>query len=193
MVVFLVWLWLRHRDRYPVVRNTLAFATGACLLVQMIPVAPPRMLPGLGFVDTALRYGQSVYGSMGRGVADQLSAMPSVHVAWAVLVAVTAVTITTSRWRWLAVVHAALTVLVVVITANHFWMDGIVAVALLGLGWLVATAIERVAARRRDRMPALALRLAVSGGMQVGTDVATPVCVGERAVDERPDRTDVPA
>lgn len=192
-IAFLVWVFARHRDRYPIVRNTLAVATGACLLVQMIPVAPPRMLRGLGFVDTALRYGQSVYGSVGRGIADQLSAMPSVHVAWAILVAVAAVTITTSPWRWLAVVHAALTVLVVVVTANHFWMDGIVAAALLGLGWLVATAVERVRSRSRGPVPAAALHLAVQGGDAPGTDVVTPVSVGERAVDERPDRTDVPA
>ncbi len=186
-IAFLVWVFVRRRDRYPRVRNALAVATGACLLVQMIPVAPPRMLDGLGFVDTALRYGQSVYGSTGRGIADQLSAMPSVHVAWAVLVAVGVCALTRSRWRWLAVVHAALTVLVVVVTANHFWLDGIVAVALLGLGWLVATAIDRVPARR----PSLAL--AVQSGPEPGTNSLTPVSVGGRAVGEQPERTDVPA
>jgi len=39
--------------------------TAACLLMQLIPVAPPRMFANLGFVDTALRYGQSVYGAVG--------------------------------------------------------------------------------------------------------------------------------
>lgn len=158
-IAFLIWLWVRHRDRYPVVRNTIAVATGACLLVQMIPVAPPRMLPNVGFVDTALRYGQSVYGSMGRGMADQLSAMPSVHVAWAVLVGVVVVAVSTSPWRWLAAVHATITILVVVITANHFWLDGIVAVVLLGFGYGVATGVPRLAravrnTRRVSRVPA---------------------------------------
>jgi hypothetical protein len=138
-IAFLVWLYVRHRARYPLVRNTIAVATGACLLVQMIPVAPPRMLASLGFVDTGVKYGQSVYGSVGRGIADQLSAMPSVHVAWAVLVGVVVAGVSTSRWRWLAVVHAVVTSLVVVVTANHFWLDGVVAVALLGVGWAVAT------------------------------------------------------
>jgi hypothetical protein len=137
-IAFLIWLYVRHRTRYPLVRNTIAVATGACLLVQMIPVAPPRMLASLGFVDTGLQYGQSVYGSVGRGIADQLSAMPSVHVAWAVLVGVVVVRLSASRWRWLAVVHAVVTSLVVVVTANHFWLDGVVAVALLGFGWAVA-------------------------------------------------------
>lgn len=154
-IAFLIWLWVRHRDRYPVVRNTIAIATGACLLVQMIPVAPPRMLPEVGFVDTAMRYGQSVYGStMARGMADQLSAMPSIHVAWAVLVGVVVVSVSTSPWRWLAAVHAVLTILVVVVTANHFWADGIVAVALLGLGYAVATGVPRFAPALQARRAA---------------------------------------
>lgn len=166
-IAFLIWLWVRHRDRYPVVRNTIAIATGACLLVQMIPVAPPRMLPEVGFVDTALRYGQSVYGPTGRGMADQLSAMPSIHVAWAVLVGVVVVAVSTSPWRWLAAGHAVLTVLVVVVTANHFWADGIVAVALLGLGYALATGVPRLArglqARRAAAIAPAGVRPALVG------------------------------
>jgi len=81
--------------------------------------------------DTALVYGQSVYGSVGGFDADQLSAMPSVHVGWAVLVAVCAYKVSSSRWRYLGAAHAVATVFVVVATGNHFWGDGIVAVALL--------------------------------------------------------------
>lgn len=137
LFVFLVWLFVRHRDRYRPVRRVLALTTFACLLIQLIPVAPPRMLPG--FTDTAERYGQSVYG--GGFAADQLSAMPSVHVAWAVLIGVATVRIGTGAGRWLGPVHAVLTILVVVATANHFWADGIVAVFVLG----VCAALERAA------------------------------------------------
>src|SRR3954453_12629496 len=62
LVLFLIWLFSRHRARSPSVRNTLALATAACLAIQLIPVAPPRMYQGIGFVDTGLRYGESVYG-----------------------------------------------------------------------------------------------------------------------------------
>src|SRR5262249_62376167 len=55
IVIFLVWMFVRHRDRYRWARNTLVLLTGACLLVQMMPVAPPRMLHDAGFVDLALR------------------------------------------------------------------------------------------------------------------------------------------
>ncbi len=82
MFVFLIWLFWRYRDRYRPVRTTMAWTTFFCLVIQLLPVAPPRMLPG--FVDTAMLYNQSVYSN---GLAaDQLSAMPSVHVAWAVVV-----------------------------------------------------------------------------------------------------------
>ena len=74
----------------------------------------------------------------GFGLApDQLSAMPSVHVAWAVLVGWYAWRLARSRWRWLAVAHAVATVFVVVCTANHWWLDGIVAAAVLVMcAWL---------------------------------------------------------
>jgi hypothetical protein len=183
-IAFLVWLYVRHRERYPLVRNTIAVATGACLLVQMIPVAPPRMLAGLGFVDTGVQYGQSVYGSVGRGIADQLSAMPSVHVAWAVLVGVAVVGVSISRWRWVVVVHPIVTMLVVVVTANHFWLDGIVAVLLLGLGWIVATRVPvvvrsvEVRSTAGTREPELPRRLAQRPARLVTEHRERPVRVG---------------
>jgi hypothetical protein len=133
LFVLLLWMFLRRRDRYAYWRTTIVGLTAACLLVQLLPVAPPRLLPEFGFVDTAAVYGQSVYTALSAVGPDQLSAMPSVHVGWAVLVAVAAWTLTTSRWRWLAVGHAIVTVLVVVATANHFWLDGIVATVVLAV------------------------------------------------------------
>ena len=134
MLLFLIWLFVRHRDRYRPVRQVLAWTTLGCLLVQLMPVAPPRMLPGI--VDTGVLYDQSVYSS---GLAaDQLSAMPSVHVAWAVLVGYYVWRISPSRWRALGPAHAVITVLVVVVTGNHWWLDGAVAVAILAAcAWAV--------------------------------------------------------
>jgi hypothetical protein len=133
LIALLVWLFLRHRDRYPEVRAILVMLTGTCLLIQLIPVAPPRMLPLAGMVDTGVLYGQSVYGQVAGFNPAEVSAMPSVHVAWALLVGVTVVRVSASRWRWLALAYPAATTLAVVVTANHFWTDGIVAGALLAL------------------------------------------------------------
>ena len=129
----LIWLYARHRESYPPVRTTVALFTGVSLLVQLIPVAPPRLLPGTGLVDTAVRYGQSVYSWHGGFDADEFSAMPSVHVGWALIVAIAVITVSRSRWRWLAAAYPLLTLLVVVVTANHFWLDGIVAGLLVAL------------------------------------------------------------
>lgn len=128
LIAMLVWLFARHRAAYPAVRNVMAVSTAICLLISFIPVAPPRMLPGTGIVDLPARYGESVYAALGSNAgADQLSAMPSVHVAWSLLVAWAVITRARSRWRWLILLHPFVTVFVVVGTGNHFWADGIVA------------------------------------------------------------------
>jgi len=147
----LIWVYVWHRRQYPKVRTTLVLFTAAALLVQFIPVAPPRMLPGDGMIDTAVRYGQSVYGSVAGFNADQLSAMPSVHIGWALLAALVIVEVSGSRWRWLALAYPLLTMLAVVVTANHYWLDGIAAALLLALA-LVVQRVSRAPYRRfRDR------------------------------------------
>jgi hypothetical protein len=153
--VFLLWLFIRHRDRYGHVRTVLATSTLVCLVISFVPVAPPRILAGSGFIDTAVFYGQSVYSL---DAANELSAMPSVHVLWAVLIAWYAVRIGRGRWRVLGPVHAAVTIFVVVCTANHWWLDGVVAVlVLVACAWAqigVATAWTAWKTRRLVVAPA---------------------------------------
>jgi hypothetical protein len=147
----LLWVFARHRASYSRVRTTVVLLTGFCLLVQLIPVAPPRLLPGLGMVDTAVRYGQSVYGNDAGFNPDQLSAMPSVHIGWALLVAVVIVNVSRSRWRWLALGYPAVTTLAVVVTANHYWLDGVAAAILLALALLLQRAGQAALRRLRRR------------------------------------------
>jgi hypothetical protein len=145
----LIWVYAWHRADYPRIRTVVALFTAASLAVQLIPVAPPRLLPGVGMVDTAFKYGQSVYTwNNGALAADQYSAMPSVHVGWALIVALAVITVSRSRWRWLALVYPALTLLVVVVTANHFWLDGVAAAALVGLAVLVERMVTRARPQR---------------------------------------------
>lgn len=147
MFVFLAWLFLRHRAAYPRVRAVMAGTTLGCLIIQLLPVAPPRMLKG--FVDTGLVYNQSVY-SNGLPI-DQLSAMPSMHVAWAFLIGYYVWRISPSRGRWLGPAHAVVTTFVVVATGNHWWLDGIVAAGLLcACAWLNAGV--RAAFARRSQL-----------------------------------------
>jgi hypothetical protein len=160
----LIWLYARHRADYPRVRTTVAVFTGVSLLIQFIPVAPPRLLPSTGLVDTALKYGQSVYAWHGGFDADELSAMPSVHVGWALIVALAVITVSRSRWRWLAAGYPLLTLLVVVVTANHFWLDGIVAavlVAAIVAGQHMARNLRRGKPAGKDQVGAAAEELSV--------------------------------
>jgi hypothetical protein len=149
LIACMVWLFVRHRASYGQWRTTLAVFTGLCLLVQLMPVAPPRMLAGTGLVDTAVLYHQSVYSTVAGFDPDQLSAMPSVHVGWALLVAAAVISTARSRWRWLALGYPAMTTLAVIVTANHFWLDGIVAGLILALVLTVQPAVTRRLARRR--------------------------------------------
>ncbi len=162
LFALLLWTFWRHRAQYRRLRSLVIGFTGLSLLVQLIPVAPPRLLPELGFTDIAARYGQSVYG-LGAFSADQLSAVPSVHVGWAVLVGVYPVLVGGGRWRWLALLHPVLTGYVVVATANHWWFDGLVAVAVLA----VVAAGQLAWARRRGE-----LRPVVAGSGQTAPRMA---------------------
>jgi hypothetical protein len=151
----MIWLFVRHRADYGRWRTTLVACTGLCLLVQLVPVAPPRMLASTGMVDTAVVYHQSVYNNVAGFDADQLSAMPSVHVGWALLVTIAVITVARNRWRWLAVLYPAMTALAVVVTANHFWLDGIVAAAILVIVLAVqAQAWRLLPARASQPVPA---------------------------------------
>jgi PAP2 superfamily len=133
LAAMLVWLLVRHREQYPKWRNLVVVFTGVSLLIGFLPIAPPRLVPGLGLVDLADRYHQSVYSSLGSGITDQLSSVPSVHIGWAVIVAAAVIMVSTSRWRWFAVLHPVITAYVVVVTANHYWLDGAAALALLAM------------------------------------------------------------
>jgi PAP2 superfamily len=173
----LIWLFVRYRDSYFRVRTTVVLFTGFALLVQFIPVAPPRMLPD-GMVDTAVEYGQSVYGSVAGFNPDQLSAMPSVHVGWALLVAIAIVNVSRSRWRWLALGYPALTTLAVVVTANHFWLDGAASAILLALALLVQRAGQAV--RRRYQRRAAAAARAAAGSAPQMRSIAAESCAADR-------------
>lgn len=111
-----------------VVMNVLAFASFAAF-----PLTPPRLMPG--FIDTVAR-GNTV-GSWGSPLvagANQLAAMPSLHLAWALWVSVMLVRLSRARWlQILSVVHVLLTLYVVLATGNHYLLDAVGAVVVVTL------------------------------------------------------------
>ncbi|MEV6738215.1 phosphatase PAP2 family protein [Streptomyces sp. NPDC051104] len=154
---FLVWLYQRRPDRYLWARRVLALVTGAALALHLtFPLAPPRMLHLAHLVDTGQLYGPTVYGAKPAtdSMANQFAAMPSLHFGWALMVAIGLIAATRSRWRWLWLLHPLVTLLVIVGTANHYWLDAVVATALLGIALAVvpspsATPQEIAPAARR--------------------------------------------
>ncbi|MGQ0824275.1 MAG: phosphatase PAP2 family protein [Actinomycetota bacterium] len=137
-VAFLVWAFVRSLRDYRQVRRVLLAVTASSLVIHLVfPLAPPRMMPG--FIDTMVLYGPNPYRSEAvRSFANQFAAMPSLHVGWALIVAYGVIRISRTRARWLILAHPALTSLAVVLTANHYWLDGLVAAALVGgaVWWL---------------------------------------------------------
>lgn len=137
----LAWLYIRHPGHYIWYRRFLTLVTFIGLIGHIVyPMAPPRLLAGDRVVDSAQVYGHAVYGPVGTGLSNQFAAMPSLHVGWAVVVAVGVVAVLRTPWRWLVVLHPVITLLVVVVTGNHFWMDGIVATLIVAVSAAVAAA-----------------------------------------------------
>jgi hypothetical protein len=153
----LVWARLERPRAFPFARDvflaTQLFTVAGYLT---FPVAPPRMAPELGFTDTLT----TVYGNGGEALAHSVqspyAAMPSGHVAFAVVAAGTVFCLVRSRLiRVGAALYVALVIAVIVGTANHFWLDAVGGAAAAGLGFLTVRAITRpiqgrVGARRRD-------------------------------------------
>ncbi|MFI9820628.1 phosphatase PAP2 family protein [Streptomyces sp. NPDC052013] len=163
---FLVWLYLRRPAHYVWARRVLAGVTGAALVLHLaFPLAPPRMLAATGLVDTGRVYGPSVYGPPHTDqLSNQFAAMPSLHFGWALMVAIGLIVAGRSRLRWLWLLHPLVTLLVIVGTANHYWLDGLVAGALLGL----ALAVNRPLGRVRGRTASEG-RATDESGLGVGT------------------------
>jgi hypothetical protein len=153
LIVFLIWMWIWHRDKYPHWRNGLVYVTLGCLIIRFIRVAPPRFVPELGFVDLSQHLGFRVYGDPGTGISDQYAAMPSIHVAWAAVVSLGVLACATGWWKWIVALHLPLTMYVVAATGHHWWFDGIVALLLLWIGLAFDTRYRRWLDRRRTATP----------------------------------------
>jgi hypothetical protein len=148
-IAVLAWLFVRHPGQYSRTRRSLLWITAAALAVHLLfPLAPPRLALWDGMTDTGVQYGMSVYGPIGTGIANQFAAMPSLHFGWSVLVAVAVVTSLRSRLRWVAVLHPVATLLVVLVTANHYVLDCLVAAVLAALAVRLAEVDVAGALRR---------------------------------------------
>jgi hypothetical protein len=149
--VFLAWAFARRpRTEYRWARTLMICQTlGALVLHLAFPLAPPRMFPQWGFVDTMTTYGPSAYAGGSGGFADQYAAMPSLHVGWDLLMGIALVTYSSHlAVRVLGVVLPTLMAISVVLTANHYVIDAVAGIALvLACLWVVRSRTLRRVAR----------------------------------------------
>jgi len=144
----LVFLYRKFSDDFPLWRNTLAIATGLALIGFMFfPLMPPRLLPAhFGFVDTLARY--PTFWTFKSGainkISNQFAAMPSVHCAWALWCAVVLVPRLRRTWaKVLAAIYPVMTVVAIILTANHYFLDVAGGFAALAFGYLLARLVTR--------------------------------------------------
>jgi membrane-associated phospholipid phosphatase len=136
-VIVLVAAFLGDRHHtYVAMRDGMIGVTGLALFVHLLlPLAPPRMLPGI--IDTGAAYGPDPYSLPGSDGANQFAAMPSLHVAWAVFVGVAVWRLSRRRaFRFAAIAHPLVTAFVVIVTGHHFVIDVFVGAVLSGIAVL---------------------------------------------------------
>jgi diacylglycerol O-acyltransferase len=138
--IMLVWLYLRRPDRYREMRNSFVVLNLLGIATfWLYPVAPPRLLAGTHFIDT-VREGHT-WGSWGSPLvahANQLAAMPSLHVAWALWVSVVLAELRHTRTvQAVSLIHVGVTLFVIMATANHFLLDAAGGALVVWIGFLV--------------------------------------------------------
>ncbi|MCE2465722.1 MAG: phosphatase PAP2 family protein [Dehalococcoidia bacterium] len=144
-------LYIFSHDRYIYYRNIILISfVLALILYAAFPLAPPRYLGDLGFIDTIQRFGPTWYGSREMQVYyNAFAAMPSLHFAWTVLFGVMFLR-TKNPWiRPFGVIYPTVTFFAITITGNHYILDAI------GGGAVIAASFGVYAYARRinDEQP----------------------------------------
>jgi hypothetical protein len=149
----LAFMWWRRADIYRPLRNALVLINVVAFVVfWRYPVAPPRMLGGYTDVVAASHALGSWHTGALASDANQLAAMPSLHLAWAVWSSVAIWRITRRpAWRAAAVVYPLLTGFAVLATGNHYVLDGLAGASLAALAVSLTTALVGGAGRWRAR------------------------------------------
>ena len=125
----LVWLFRSHPGRYAAARLALFLTTAVALLgYYFYPLAPPRLMTGGDFIDTGTKH--HTWGSMASGdlsqVSNQFAAMPSMHIGWSLWCGLTIAFVARRRWvKVLGLLYPLSTLVVIISTANHFFMDAL--------------------------------------------------------------------
>jgi hypothetical protein len=140
------WIYFQHNERYNFVRNMFFVSfLGACVIYVLLPTAPPRLMPAeYGFVDSV----ESLSGPrkfVWDAFANPYAAVPSMHMAFALMIGWSLVHLSTRKWvraAWMA--YPAAILWVVVATGNHFWLDAVAGAVVAAAGAVSAYALGRL-------------------------------------------------
>ncbi|MFE9253707.1 bifunctional glycosyltransferase 87/phosphatase PAP2 family protein [Streptomyces sp. NPDC006879] len=140
LAILAVLYWRRPAD-YRWARASLGLGTVIALFgFWLYPLAPPRLMPGLGFVDTVhgpqdLAHPQ--YGAM-TAISNQYAAMPSLHFGWSLWCGIVIVLLAPRLWqKTLGLLHPLFTVCAIVATANHWVLDAVGGAVVIGCGFVL--------------------------------------------------------
>jgi membrane-associated phospholipid phosphatase len=123
-----LWLYGRRRPQYTFTRDAILFS-GALALISytLLPVAPPRLLPEAGIIDTLQVFNNASYQAQSTEFfVNPYAALPSLHVGWAVLLA-TGMVLAFPGNRFVlvaAIAHVLAQSSSTVFTGNHYFLDG---------------------------------------------------------------------
>jgi len=146
----LLWLLIRHRDAYRRFRDAMLISGAIGLVIfALFPVAPPRFLPGYGFVDTVTERTSAYRVLQPPAFVNQYAAVPSLHFGWNLLMGIALASLA-GHWAvrvfgWLMPI---LMLAAIVLTANHYLFDGLAGGVIALLALLVASRLGTL--RRGD-------------------------------------------
>ena len=143
--IFFFWLYHRSRDGFRSFRDGFLAATAIALVIHWLyPTAPPR-LAGIGIEDTLrVLSGIDIGSPTSSALSNPVAAVPSLHAAYALGVGIGMIRYAGSHLiRAAGVIYPPLVVLTIVVTGNHFVLDAVAGMAVLGVGFWLARALRR--------------------------------------------------
>jgi PAP2 superfamily len=148
--VFFFWLYHRSREGFRSFRDGFLAATAIALVIHWLyPTAPPR-LAGVGIEDTLrVLSGIDIGSPTTSALSNPVAAVPSLHAAYALGVGIGMIRYAASHLiRAVGVIYPPLVVLTIVVTGNHFVLDAVAGMSVLGVGFWLARTLRRRAEER---------------------------------------------
>jgi hypothetical protein len=140
-------LYFSRRRQYTFTRDAILFSGGLALIgYHLFPVAPPRLLPETGMIDTLNEFTHLSYQAQSTSFfVNPYAAVPSLHVGWAFLLAIGVVmAFPENRVVWaLAALHPLSQSASTVFTGNHYFLDGVAGLGAAAGGLAFAVAMQR--------------------------------------------------